>query len=66
MLRTLASVADMPIASRERLRDGAARSQTFQRSILLSSELEGLLEAKGIIPTSTQKAEPDADDDIPF
>jgi len=65
-LKTLASVADIPEAFLERLRDGAARSQAFQRSILLSSELEGLLQAKGITPTSAQKAEPDTDDEIPF
>jgi hypothetical protein len=65
-LRTMASVADIPEAFLERLRDGAARSQVFQRSLQLSSELEGLLQARGITPTSAQKAEPDTDDEIPF
>jgi hypothetical protein len=66
MLKTLASAADIPEVFLERLRDGAARSQAFQRSPQLSSELEGLLQARGITPTSPQKAEPDTDDEIPF
>jgi hypothetical protein len=65
-LKTLASVADIPESFLERLRDGAARSQAFQRSMILSSELEGLLQTRGISPTSTQKAEIETDDEIPF
>ncbi len=65
-LRTLASVVETPAAFLERLRDGAARSQTFQRSAQLSSKLEGLLQAKGIAPMAAQKTEPDTDDEIPF
>jgi hypothetical protein len=66
MLRTVASIAEMPAAFLERLRDSAARSKSFQQSKLLSSELKGLLRANGITPTSAQKAELGTDDDIPF
>jgi hypothetical protein len=65
-LMTLATVADIPKAFLERLRDGAARSQVFRQSILLSSKLEGLLQARGVTPTSAQKVEADTDDEIPF
>jgi hypothetical protein len=65
-LETLASVADMPQASLERLRDGAASSRTFRRSTRLSSELAGLLKARGIAPTTAQKTEPVTNDEIPF
>jgi hypothetical protein len=65
-LRTLASVPNIPKAFLERLRDGAARSRTFQRSIPLLSELQGLLQARGITATPAQKAEPDTNDEIPF
>jgi hypothetical protein len=66
LLRTLASVSDIPETFLERLRDRAARSQVFQRSALLSSELAALLQAKGITTTPARKAEPDTDDEIPF
>jgi TIR domain len=65
-LKALISVATIPSTFLERLRDGAARSDIFQRSTKLSFELKTFLQARGIELTSTQRTEAVTDEDIPF
>ena len=65
-LQILQSVASLPGAFLERLRDGAARSQTFQRSPVLKGRLDAFLQNRGIAASATQAPEPLSDDEIPF
>ena len=65
-LKTLASLEEIPEASLVRLRDGAARSQTFQRSAKLSSEIKRLMQAHGLSVAPAKTDDVLADEDIPF
>lgn len=65
-LGILESIADLPEQFLERLRDGAAHSQAFQQSAMLSTRLEQLLKNRGVTPTPAQGPEPETDDQIPF
>jgi hypothetical protein len=67
-LTHLTSIADLPRAYLEQLREGATQSVLWQQSAELRAQTNALLAAHGVLPLSDARAvEPgERDDDIPF